>query len=187
MGIIIAAAAVVLIIVLLAVYAVSAYNGLTKARDRVRTQWAQIDVQLVRRSDLIPNLVETVRAYAAHEQELFAALADARVSMAQAASPAQAMQANDELSGQLQRLYAVSEGYPALAADRGFAELRSALKEAEDKIAYARQFYNDTVLIYKDRLHQFPSSVIAGLFGFQDEHYLAADEGKRQEVAVSFS
>jgi LemA protein len=174
------------ILILLVIYIVIAYNNLVKARNRVGTQWAQIDVQLTRRADLIPNLVEAVKVYAAHEKEVFEGIASARKALEDASSPGQAISANDRLSGQLLPLFAVAEAYPALKADSSFIALQLSLQEAEEKIAYARQFYNDTVLIYKDRLDQFPSSIIAKLFSFKDELYFMPTEDKRADMKLSF-
>jgi len=177
---------IVLTIALLVFYIIHTYNKLTKGRNRVNTQWAQIDVQLTRRADLIPNLVETVKGYASHEKEIVEEVAASRNALANALSPGQAMTANDRLTGQLSSLFAVAEAYPDLKADRSFIELQSGLKETEDKIAYARQFYNDTVLIYRDRIHQFPSSIIANMFNFKDESYYIANVDKKANVKVDF-
>ena len=178
---------VIILIALLVFYIVYAYNKLVKARNRVNTQWAQIDVQLTRRTDLIPNLLETVKGYASHEKEIYEKIAAARSAIGAASSPGQAMTANDRLSGLLPSLFAVAEGYPELKADSSFVGLQSGLKETEDKIAFARQFYNDTVLIYKDKTRQFPSSIVAKIFGFKDESYYAATDEKKDAVKISFS
>jgi LemA protein len=179
--------AAVTVAALVVFYIIHAYNSLVRSRNRVTTQWAQIDVQLSRRADLIPNLVETVKAYAAHEKELFEKVAAARNALDSADSPGQAMAANDRLSAPLSRLVAVAEAYPDLKADSGFTELRSALRETEDKIAYARQFYNDTILIYKNKRQQFPVSIFARAFKFKDESYYIANEDKKGDIKVSFS
>jgi len=178
--------AIVFIAALLVFYIIRTYNKLIKGRNRVNTQWAQIDVQLARRADLIPNLVETVKGYASHEKEIFIKVAAARTSLNSALTPGQAITANDHLTGQLAGLFAVAEAYPDLKADRSFIELQSGLKETEDKIAYARQFYNDTVLIYKDSIHQFPSSIIAKIFNFKDESYYIVNEDKKEDVKINF-
>jgi len=157
-----------------------------KGRNRVNTQWAQIDVQLTRRADLIPNLVETVKGYASHEKETFEKIAVARNELKRAQSPAEAMMANDLLSDQLGRLLAVTEAYPALKADRGFVEMQTWLKDTEEQIAYARQFYNDTVLLYNNNIHQFPSNIVANMFNFRDESYYMAKVEKTADVKVSF-
>ncbi len=173
-----------LIIILLVFYIIGTYNKLVKRRNRVNTQWAQIEVQLVRRTDLIPNLVETVKGYAAHEKAIFEKIAAERDSLNKASSPGQKMEASDRLSDQLLQLFAVAEAYPNLKADSSFVNLQSALKETEDKIAYARQFYNDTVLIYKDIIHQFPSNIIAKRFKFNDELYYIVREDKNEKIKI---
>lgn len=177
---------IIFIIFLLVFYIIHTYNKFVKGRNRVSTQWAQIDVQLTRRADLIPNLVETVKGYSSHEKEIFENVAAARNALQHASSPEQAITANDQLSSQLLRLFAVAEAYPDLKADRSFIDLQSNLKETEDKIAYARQFYNDTVLIYKDKVHQFPSSLIAQMFNFKDESYYTASEDKKDDMKINF-
>ncbi len=177
---------IILIVVLLVLYIICTYNKLIKGRNRVNTQWAQIDVQLMLRADLIPNLVETVKGYASHEKEIVEEVAAARSALANALSPGQAMTANDLLSRQLLNLFAVAEAYPDLKADTSFIELQSGLKETENKIAYARQFYNDTVLIYKDKINQFPSNIIAKIFNFKDESYYIVTEDKKANIKVNF-
>ena len=175
-----------IITLLIVVCIVRIYNKLVKGRNRVNTQWAQIDVQLMRRADLIPNLVETVKGYVSHEQEVFEKIATARNALSSAPSPGQAITANDHLSGQLVQLFAVAEAYPELKADRSFIALQGTLKETEDKIAYARQFYNDAVLKYKDAIHQFPSVIIAKLFNFKDESYYSISEDNRSNIKINY-
>jgi LemA protein len=177
---------VLLLLFLLVLYLIVMYNSLAKTRNRVGTQWAQINVQLTRRADLIPNLIEVVKVYASHEKEIFEKVTSARNTLEGASSPGQAMAANDYLSRQLLPLFAVAEAYPALKADGNFIDLQAALRETEDKIAYARQFYNDTVLIYKDRLSQFPSNIVARLFGFKDESYFMSTGDKETGMNVNF-
>lgn len=176
----------IFIVLLCALYTISAYNKLIKGQNRVNTQWAQIEVQLTRRSDLIPNLVDAVKGYASHEKEIFEKVAAARKELADASSPGQAIAASDSLSGSLSRLFAVAEAYPALKADNSFINLQSSLKDTEDKIAYARQFYNDTVLIYKDRVQPFPSSLIAKIFNFKDKSYYIAEESAKGNMQIIF-
>lgn len=171
---------------LLVIYIIYAYNTLVKRRNRVNTQWAQIDVQLVRRADLIPNLLETVKFYASHEKEIFENIAASKKALDSAVSPQEAISANDRLEGGLSRLFAVAQIYPDLKADSSFASLSAALKETEDKIAYARQFYNDTVLIYQDKLRQFPISIIAKVFHFKEEAYYIPRQEKRDDIKISF-
>lgn len=167
---------IIFIVALLVIYIIGTYNKLVKRLNRVKAQWAQIDVQLTRRADLIPNLVETVKDYASHEKEILEMVISARNILVSATSPTQAISANDQLSSQLQRLNVVAESYPELKANINFNHLQSSLQETEDKIAYARQFYNDTVLLYKDIIHQFPSSAIAKLFRFKDESFFIPTE-----------
>lgn len=177
---------VIFIVVLFVFSIIHSYNKLVKRRNRVNTQWAQIDVQLVRRADLLPNLVATVKGYASHENELFEKITAARNAVDNAPSPGQAIAANDQLSGQLSRLFAVAEAYPNLKADRSFIDLQATLTETEDKIAYARQFYNETVLMYKDKMQQFPSNILAKIFGFKDASYYIAHEDEKDDVKINF-
>jgi len=178
---------IVLAVIIAVISVIVVHNKLVKSRNRVNAQWAQIEVQLARRSDLIPNLIETVRGYAAHEKEIFENVTSARNALKSAASPEQALSANDRLSGRLSSLFAVAEAYPELKANDSFAELRAELKEAEEKIAYARQFYNDTVLIYKDKIGQFPSNIIAKAFGFKDASYFMPDDEKKDDIKINFT
>ncbi|MDR2493494.1 MAG: LemA family protein [Coriobacteriales bacterium] len=171
----------------LAVYVLVTYNALVLRRNRVEAQWAQVDVQLTRRADLVPSLVEAVKGYAAHEKALFSTLAHARSALAVAPTPGQALGANEQLSDQLLSLFALVEAYPALQADKSFIALQADLKETEDKIAYARQFYNDTVLLYQDKLQQFPSSVVGRLLRFKDESYFLPAPGNESVVSVELS
>ena len=179
--IVVAAAVVILIGVL-----IKAYNSFVKAHNRVKTQWAQIDVQLNRRAELIPNLVESVKGYAKHENELFDRIASARGKMVGAANPNEAMKANAQLTSALSGIFALAEAYPNLKADTNFLQLQESLKETESKIAYSRQFYNDTVLIYKDKITQFPNNILAGIFGFKEAPFFEATEDERKSVRVSF-
>jgi LemA protein len=179
---------VVAVVVLLALVVVFAYNSLVAKRNRSENAWAQVDVQLRRRHDLIPNLVETVKGYAAHEQGTFAAVTQARSAAQQAQGPASQAEAETALSGALGRLMAVAENYPALRATENFQQLQAELGGTENKIAIARQVYNDTVLTFNNACQQVPSNVIAGIFGFRAREYFTVDAGDaaRQPVAVSF-
>jgi LemA protein len=143
-------------------------------------------VQLARRAELIPNLVECVKGYAAHEKETLERALRARASMVGAKTPAQAMEANAALSSALPGIFALAEAYPALKADGGFLKLQSELSETESKVAYARQFYNDTVMLYKNKIQQVPQNIIAALFGFGEEAYYAAGDEARKSVKVEF-
>ena len=177
---------IVVIIVVIALFFVSTYNGLVKLRNMVKDQWAQIDVLLKRRADLIPNLVETVKGYAKHESETLEAVIAARNKAVSAQTTEDEMKANGELTGALSRLFALAESYPDLKANTNFMDLQNNLKETEDKISYARQFYNDAVLKYKNKLEVFPSNIVAGMFGFKPEPFFEANETERENVKVSF-
>ena len=155
-------------------------------RNRVKDQWAQIDVQLKRRFDLIPNLVETVKGYADHEQETLKGVIEARNKFNVAKTPEEEMQANDQLSNFVSKLFALSEAYPDLKANQNFMNLQSELKETEDKIASARQFYNDTVLTLNNKIEMFPSNIVASMFKFTKEPYFEANEESREAVKVQF-
>jgi len=174
------------IIFFLTVVFISYYNGFVKARNRVKTQWAQIDVQLKRRADVIPNLVESVKGYAKHENEAIDRVVSARSKMMGANNPKAAMEANAELSSALSRVFALGEAYPNLKADSNFLQLQNSLSETESKIAYARQFYNDTVLVYRDKITLFPGNIFAGILGFKEEAFLEATTTERENVRVQF-
>lgn len=181
---VIVVAVVVLIIVL---FLWSTYNSLVRGRIRVKEAWAGIDVQLKRRSSLIPNLVETVKGYATHEREVFENVTRARAGLMNAQGPAAAAQADNMLTQALGRLFAVAEAYPDLKANQNFLELQRELTDTEDKIAYARQFYNSNVGNYNESVAVFPNVLIAGMFGFKAEEFYEAEEGAREDVSVSFS
>jgi LemA protein len=174
------------LVVVLVVYLISAYNGLVKLRNRIENAWAQIDVQLKRRYDLIPNLVETVKGYATHEQETLENVIQARNMAAGAEGPHQQAEAENMLSGALKSLFAVSEAYPDLKANQNFLELQEELTATEGRIAYARQFYNDTVYKYNTKIQTFPTVVIAGMFRFSEREYFEADDESRGPVKVDF-
>ena len=174
------------VVVLIALYFGTTYNGLVKLRNMVKDQWSQIDVLLKRRADLIPNLVETVKGYTKHEKETLEAVINARNKAVSAQSTEEEMKANGELSGALSKLFALAESYPDLKANANFMDLQNNLKETEDKISYARQFYNDAVLKYKNKLEVFPSNIVAGMFGFKPEPFFEATETERENVKVSF-
>jgi len=178
--------AIIGVVVLLALYFISTYNGLVKLRNMVKDQWSQIDVLLKRRADLIPNLVETVKGYAKHESETLEAVINARNKAVGAQTTEEEIKANGELSGALSRLFALAESYPDLKANQNFLDLQSNLKETEDKIAYARQFYNDAVLKYKNKLEVFPSNLVASMFGFKPEPFFEATEAEKENPQVKF-
>lgn len=174
------------IVVLIALFIVSNYNVLVKLRNKVKDQWAQIDVLLKRRVDLIPNLVETVKGYASHEKETLDAVIEARSKSVSANNVKEEMDANNELSRALGRLIAISEAYPDLKANTNFLDLQNQLSETEDKISYARQFYNDSVLTYKNKLEMFPSNIIASMFGFKPEMFFEASDKEKETPQVKF-
>ena len=174
------------VVLLLIFYFVSTYNGLVKLRNMVKDQWSQIDVLLKRRSDLIPNLVETVKGYAKHEKETLDAVITARNKAVSATGVEDEMKANGELTGALNKLFALAESYPDLKANTNFMDLQNNLKDTEDKISYARQFYNDAVLKYKNKIEMFPSSIVAGMFNFKPEPFFEATETERENVKVKF-
>lgn len=178
---------VVVLVVLLGILLVGMYNGLVRSRLRVREAWSGIDVQLKRRSSLIPNLVETVRGYASHERETLENVTRARAQLDNAATAGEAAQANNFLTQTLRSLFAVSEAYPDLKANTNFLQLQADLSDTEDKIAYARQFYNRNVLSYNGKVQTVPTAIIAGMFGFSAEDFFEADEEAREDVTVSFA
>lgn len=174
------------IVVLIVLFFVVNYNGLVSLRNRVKDQWAQIDVQLKRRFDLIPNLVETVKGYAKHESETLEAVIAARNSFVSAKTPEAEMKANGELTNAISKLFAVAESYPDLKANTSFLNLQSELNETENKIASARQFYNDTVLQYNNKVEMIPSNIVAGICGFKKETFFEIDKEERKNVKVEF-
>lgn len=172
--------------VLVLLYLVSIYNSLASLKVKVKEAWSGIDVQLKRRVDLIPNLVETVKGYAQHEKEVFDAVTKARSAIMSANTPKEALEANNQLSGALKSLFAVAEAYPELKAQEGFLNLQNELADTETKIAYSRQFYNTMVRELNSRIVTFPGNIFANMFGFKQEEFFEADEAERQPVKVSF-
>ena len=177
---------VLIVVVLLVLYFISAYNNLVSLRNKVRDQWSQIDVLLKRRTDLIPNLVETVKGYAKHESETLEAVINARNKVVGATNKADEMAASSELTNALTHLFALSESYPELKANTNFMDLQNNLKDTEDKIAAARQFYNDTVLTYQNKIEMFPSSIVAKMFGFKPEEFFKVSEADKELPKVKF-
>lgn len=174
------------LIVLTILYVWFLYNSLVTARLRVRESWSQIDVQLKRRSDLIPNLVEAVKGYAKHEKEVFENVTKARSALVSAKSPKEAAQAENMLTGALKTLFAVAEAYPDLKASQNFLELQDELSDTETKVAASRQFYNSVVLEYNTKIQVFPNAVLAKTFGFGPEEFFEAEERERERVEVKF-
>ena len=172
--------------ILIVFWAISVYNKLIALRNRVKDQWAQIDVQLKRRFDLIPNLVETVKGYTKHESETLEAVIKARNTYVSATLPEDQMKADGELTKAISKLFALTESYPELKANTNFQALQQELTETESKIASARQFYNDIVMVYNNKVDMVPSNIIASLFRFEKEAFFEANETERQNVQVKF-
>ena len=186
MGLLITLIVIAVVVLILVFWVFGMYNGLARARIRVKEAWSGIDVQLKRRSSLIPNLVETVKGYAAHEKEVLENVTRARAMLDRAGTPGQAAQADNMLTGALRSLFAVAEAYPDLKANQNFLELQRELTDTEDKIAYARQFYNSNVRVYNEKTATVPSSIIAGMFNFEPAEFYEAEEAAREDVKVSF-
>ena len=176
----------IIIVVWILIYLGSTYNSFVVLRNRVKDQWAQIDVQLKRRFDLIPNLVETVKGYASHEKDTLEAVVKARNEYLSSDTPEGKIEANNDLNKVVTKLFALAESYPELKADTNFRELQTTLTETEDKISYARQFYNDVVMKYNNKVEVFPSNIVAGMFGFKTSAYFNATEEERENVKVKF-
>ncbi len=177
---------VLAVVLLLGFSAVGSYNNLVKMNETVNSQWAQVNVQLQRRADLIPNLVNTVKGYAAHEQEILNNLANARASLVGAKTPGEAAAANDELSSTLSRLLVIVENYPNLKADANFRQLMDELAGTENRIATSRKDYNDSVQTFNTRIKTFPTSIWAGMLGFDAREYFQADESAQTVPQVNF-
>src|ERR1700733_1345528 len=174
------------IIILIALFFGLTYNILVTTKVRISEAFSQIDVQLKRRTDLIPNLVETVKGYAKHEREVFENVTKARASLMHADGPKEKAQANDFLSGTLKSLFAVAENYPDLKASQNFMELQEELSDTENKIAYSRQFYNSNVRDYNTKIQVFPGVMVANMFHFTPAEFFAADDKDKEPVKVSF-
>jgi len=173
-------------VVLLALYLWLTYNSLVTLRERIREALSSIDVQLKRRANLIPNLVETVKGYTKQEKEVLTQVTEARASLTKAKGPAEKAAANNMLTDALKTLFAVAEAYPDLKSSANFMQLQEELSDTEDKIAYARQFYNSNVLSYNTKIKQFPAMFIANSFGFGEEEFFEADPGEREVPKVNF-
>ncbi|MEN8040419.1 MAG: LemA family protein [Actinomycetota bacterium] len=177
---------ITLVIVAIGAFFVVAYNGLVKKRNRVDTAWGHVEVQLKRRSDLIPNLVETVKGYASHERETFERVTQARGASNSASTPAEQAQADNFLTSALRQLFAVAEDYPELRASENFQNLQEELSDTENKISVARQIYNDTVLSYNNTVQTIPTNIVAGLTGFKAREFYDAGPGAEEAPEVSF-
>ncbi len=178
---------IVVIVVILAIALIAMYNNLVRMRNRVDNAWAQVNVQLQRRLDLIPNLVETVKGYASHESGTLQAVTEARTAAMAATTPEARAEAENMLTGALKTLFAVSEAYPDLKASANFLDLQAQLSETEDKISYMRQSYNDTVMKYNNGIQTFPAVIFAGMFGFKERELFEADAAASTAPQVSFS
>lgn len=177
----------ILMVIVLAVGSVFGfYNGMVSARENVDSKWSQVDNQLQRRSDLIPNLVNTVKGYASHEKEVFQSVSDARAKMAGAKSVGDKLEANNELNGALSRLLAVAENYPQLKADQNFRQLQDELSGTENRIAVARKDYNDAVQSYNTKIKSLPYSLFAGALGFMARDYFKVEETAKAVPKVQF-
>jgi len=174
------------LLVILAGYVIGVYNKLVNARNKVDNQFSQIDVQLKRRADLIPNLVETVKGYAKHEEGTLTAVIEARNKAVSASSVNDKVDANNQLTGALNKLFALSEAYPDLKANTNFMSLQNDLKDTEDKITYARQFYNDTAMNFNNLVEMFPSNIVASIFKFKKYEFFAVAEEEKVVPKVKF-
>jgi LemA protein len=172
------------VVVLLVLFLVATYNRLVRLRNETETGWANIDVQLRRRYDLVPNLVEAVKGYAAHERETFDSVTQARATAERAQGPAAAAEANQQLGGALDRLIAVSEAYPQLRASENFLALQQELSDIEDKLAAARRYYNQTVYAYHNAMQTFPGVLVARPFRFREREFFSTDEGRDAPVVT---
>lgn len=179
---------ILLVVVLIIVFIISTYNGLVRSKIKVDNAWSQIDVQLQRRFDLIPNFVETVKGYMTHEQETFEKIAKLRTSWANASSISDKAALDNQLSETLKTIMAVSENYPELKANQNFMQLSQELKNTEDKISFSRQFYNDAATMYNTKIQVFPSNIIAGIFNFTSRSLFQTENDEaRKNVKVDFS
>ena len=176
----------IIVIIALIVWIIAIYNNLTIGRNKVKNAFAQIDTVLQRRFDLIPNLVETVKGYAAHEQSVFENVTKARAGYMSAKTNAEKLEAENELTSTLKTLFAVAENYPELKSNQNFLKLQEDLKVTEDKVSFSRQFYNDTVTMYNTKLQVFPSNIIAGMFNFSARDLFKSDDEARKNVKVDF-
>lgn len=176
---------IVIVLIILVLYAIATYNGLVKLRNWVKEAWSQIDVQLKRRHDLIPNLVETVKGYASHEKETLDRVIKSR-NMIMSGSPQERIEADNMLQGALKSIFALSEAYPDLKANQNFLNLQEELTSTENKVAYSRQLYNKTVADYNIKRESFPSNLFASMFGFGPEQLLSIPDAEKEPPKVSF-
>jgi len=177
---------VIVILVVLVLWFILAYNSFVRLKNRINNAWSQIDVQLKRRFDLIPNLMESVKGYMKHERGVLKEVTSARTEFLKAKGPKEMAQAEGHLAGALKSIFAVAENYPTLRASENFMQLQEELSGTESKIAYARQHYNDSVLEYNNKVQMFPSRIIAGIFGFGQREFFDVPEAERKNIKVSF-
>ncbi len=176
----------IVIVAVIVLWIFATYNTLVSLRNRVRDSWSQIDVQLKRRFDLIPNLVETVKGYTKHEKDTLEDVVKARNTYLSATLPEDQMKADGELTKAVSKLFALAESYPDLKANTNFLELQTELNETENKIAMSRQFYNDIVMQYNNKVEMVPSNIVASIFKFTKETFFQANDSERQNVQVKF-
>lgn len=174
------------VVILLLIITISIYNRLIRLRNQVKNSWAQIDVQLKRRNDLIPNLIETVKGYAKHEKTVLENITKARTSVMKADNIEKKAEASNQLSNTLKSLFAVAENYPQLKANENFLQLQEELSGTENKIAYSRQHYNDMVMKYNTKIEFFPNNILAGMFNFEQKEMFKTDEEEKKNVKVKF-
>jgi LemA protein len=177
---------ILIILALIVLIAIFYFNSIVRLRNQVRNAWSQIDVQLKRRNDLIPNLIETVKGYVKHEKGVLEEVTKARTAVMAAGTPATKARASNMMSDTLKSLFAVAENYPNLKANENFLQLQEELSGTESKIAYSRQFYNDSVMEYNTRIQTFPGNMFAGTFRFGEEQLFKAEESEKKNVKVSF-
>lgn len=180
--------AIIAIIIVLVIWVIGMYNGLVISRNKVKNAWSQIDVQLQRRFDLIPNLVDSVKGYMKHEEGVLTKVTELRTSWASASTVSEKAKLDNELSGALKTIMAVSENYPDLKANQNFSELQEELRNTENKISYSRQFYNDSATMYNTKLEVIPTNIIANMFNFKPEELFKTDsEEARKNVKIDFN
>lgn len=175
-----------IVTVVIAIFLWFTYNNLVVLRERIKEALSQIDVQLKRRNDLIPNLVESVKGYAKHEKEVFEEVTKARANMLKAGTLSEKAKANNQITDALKSIFAVAEAYPDLKASQNFLNLQQELTDTEDKISYSRQFYNSNVLAYNSAIKTFPGMIFANMFNFKEKEFFAATEEEKKEVKVKF-
>ncbi len=174
------------IVLIIIIYFIATYNSLVGMKNRVKDEWSQIDVELKRRADLIPNLIETVKGYAKHEKTTFDSVVEARNKMNNSSSKEEEIEANNMITDALNKLFALSEAYPELKANENFNSLQADMRDTEDKIALSRRMYNDTVLTYNNKIEMFPSNVIAKMFKFKQEIFFNAEENEKEVPKAKF-